>query len=182
MTGHRLSTPIAWALVVLALILGHFGIANPLLTLYAERQSRIDVLGEMVSARSAMIARGDALVERRKALKQLGNGLTSILSARDTTAVAQLQEYLRVAANAQGLRVDTLRVLADRKVDPLRIVAVRASLSGSVDQAQRLLHGLESGIPMIRVSHLALLGRPGVADLEITLEIAALAESPTNAD
>ena len=172
----------AWALVVLVLILGYIGIADPLLMLHGERQTRIDVLGDMVSERSALIARGQALTARQEWLIQRDSGKLGIISARDTTAVARLQEHLRLAAAAQGLRVDTLRVLPDREAAPLREVAVRASLSGSVAQAQRLLHGLETGVPMIRVSQLGLLGRPGTPDLEITLEIAALAESGANAD
>lgn len=180
MKERRISTPMSWALVVLVLILGYVGIANPLLALYAERRATIELLGEMVADRTALIARRQALEDRRQALSQDQGGKFEIIPERDTTAVARLQEHLRLAAAARGLRVDTLQVLPDRAVAPLREVAVRASLSGSVIQIQRLLHSLESGSPMIKIPRLTLLGRPGTPDLEITLEIAALAESPKN--
>lgn len=182
MSNQRVSTPMAWALVVLALLAGYIGIANPLVMLHAERQARVDLLGETISNRLALVAGGQALADRRELLIRGDDGKLGIIPARDTTAVARLQEHLRLAAAEQGLRVDTLRVLADRARTPLREVAVRASLSGSVAQVQRLLHGLESGTPMVRVSTINVLGRPGTPDLEISLEIAALAESGGHAD
>lgn len=182
MTRHPISATLAWALVVLGLIVGYIGIANPLHEVFSQRASRMDLLAALVSDRLALIANGTALTDRREALRQRDGEEFGVIPARDTTAVARLQEYLRLAAAAQGLRVDTLRVLPDQTTPPFRQVAVRASLSGSIGQTQRLLHGLETGVPMIRVSHLNLLGRPGSPDLEITLEIAALAESQANAD
>jgi Tfp pilus assembly protein PilO len=182
MRTRTLSAPMAWALLVLVLIIGYVGIVNPAINLHAEREKRITMLGDLFLDRKALIARGQALSDQRKILKHANNGRAEIISARDTAAVARLQEHLRLAAADQGLRVDTLRVLSDRDIPPLREVVVQASLSGSVEQAQRLLHRLESGIPVIRISNLNILGRPGTPDLEIMLEVAALAESATDAD
>ena len=182
MRRQTLSAPMAWALLVLVLIIGYAGIAKPVIDLHAERETRIGMLGELLSQRKILIARSQALTDQHKTLERDNSGRSEIIPARDTTAVARLQEHLRLAAIDQGLRVDTLRVLSDRDVPPLREVVVRASLSGSVEQTQRLLHRLESGIPVIRISNLNILGRPGTPDLEIMLEVAALAESTTDAD
>jgi hypothetical protein len=182
MNSQHVSTPMAWALLILVMLAGYVAIASPLVMLHEERRARIDLLGETIADRMVLIARGQALADRREALIQSGDGRLGIIPARDTTAVARLQEHLRLVATDQGLRVDTLRVLADRARPPLREVAVRASLSGSVGQVQRLLHGLETGTPMVRVSNIDVLGRPGTPGLEISLEIAALAESDANAD
>ena len=182
MTGRRISPLMAWGIVVLLLITATVGIASPLVELHGERQARIDTLVDLINTRTTMIDRGKILAERREVLSQRDDRAFGIIPAHDTTAVAHLQEVLRVVAAAQDLRIDSLRVLPDRVVTPLREVAVRASLTGSVAQVQRLLHGLETGRPMVRVSKLDLLSRQGTSDLEITLVIAALAESTTNAD
>lgn len=182
MKGQRISPPMAWAIVVLILIATAVGIASPLAELHGERRARIDTLVDLIDTRAMMIDRGKILAERREALSQRDDRAFGVIPAHDTTAVAHLQEVLRVVAAARDLRVDSLRVLPDRAVKPLREVAVRASLTGSLAQVQRLLHGLETGTPMVRVSKLGLLGRPGTSDLEITLVIAALAESMPDAD
>lgn len=182
MTRLQISPPMAWAIVVLILIAATVGIASPLAELHGERRARIDTLVDLIDTRNTMIDRGKILVERREVLSQRDDRAFGIIPAHDTTAVAHLQEVLRVVAAAQGLRIDSLRVLPDRVVTPLREVAVRASLTGSVAQVQRLLHSLETGTPMVRISKLDLLSRQGTPDLEITIVIAALAESTTNAD
>ncbi len=182
MTPRRPSATLAWALVALVVLAGYAVIAAPLLELHRERQARIDLLDEAIAGRSALIARGAALAESRDRLTARAPGAEAIIPDRDTSAVARLQEHLRLAASAEGLRVDSLRVLSDRALAPLREVAVQATLSGSVAQAQKLLHGLESGDLLVRIPNLSLLARPGTSDLEITLEIAALAEGGPHAD
>lgn len=182
MTRRRISPLMAWATVVLLLIAATVGVASPLVEFHGERQARIDTLVDLINTRTTMIDRGKILAERREVLSQRDDRGFGIIPSHDTTAVAHLQEVLRVVATTQGLRVHSLRVLPDRAVAPLREVAVRASLTGSVAQVQRLLHGLETGTPLVRVSKLDLLGRQGTSNLEITLVIAALAESTTDAD
>jgi hypothetical protein len=182
MTARRPSVTMAWALVVLCLLAGYAGVAGPLLELYRERQTRLDLLDEAILQRSARIAGGPALAATRDRLAAGNADTDAIIASRDTSAVAQLQEHLRLAAAAQTLRVETLSVLSERALEPFREVAVRATLSGSVAQVQGLLHRLETGTPAIQISELSLLGRPGAADLEITLEMAGLAESTSHAD
>jgi len=182
MNGRRLSPTLAWALVTLVLLATYVAIANPLLARYAAREARSEALADVISQRKALIVESAAqarLLERSRA-SDAGDG--EIITARDTSAVARLQEHLRRVAATQGLRVDTLRVLPDRAITPLREVVVSASLRGSVAEAQKLIHGLETGAPLIRISRLDLLGRPGTPDLEITLEIAAMAEGADDAD
>lgn len=182
MNGRRLSPTMAWALVALVLLAAYVAIANPLLAEYAAREARSEALAEVIAQRKALIVESAAqagLLEKPPA-SDADNG--EIIAARDTSAVARLQEHLRRAAAAHGLRVDTLRVLSERAIPPFREVAVQASLRGSVAEAQKLMHGLETGAPLIRISRLDLLGRPGTPDLEITLEIAAMAEGTGDAD
>jgi len=180
---NRRPTPfMAWALVALVLLAAHVAIANPLLAEYAAREARSEVLAEVISQRKALIAGSARLTARLEATRASGVDDGAIIPARDTSAVALLQEHLRHAAAERGLRVDTLRVLSDRAIDPMREVAVGASLRGTVVQVRDLMHGLETGAPAIRISRFSILGRPGTSDLEITLEIAALAEGKSDAD
>lgn len=182
MTAGRPSVAMAWSLVVLMLLAGYVVIASPLLELYEIREARSRTLANVIEERRALINKSTEAAARLERARAANIKADDIISARDTSAVAKLQEHLHHAAARNGLRVDTLRVLSDRALERLREVAVQASLRGSVTQAQRLVHGLESGTPLIRISRLTMLGRPGVPDLEITLEIAALAESTGNAD
>ena len=182
MNGRPLTPFMAWALVALALLAAHAVIANPLLAEYAARDARSEALAEVISQRKALIEARPTLAARLEAFRTSTQSADAIIAARDTSAVALLQEHLRRAAADRGLRVDTLRVLSDRALGPLREVSVRASLRGTVAQAQHLMHDLETGAPSVRISRLGLLGRPGMSDLEITLEIAAMAEGAGDAD
>jgi Tfp pilus assembly protein PilO len=182
MSGRPLSPVMAWALVALVLLAGYVGVASPLLAEYAAREARSEALADVISQRRALIAESAGLTKRLETLRAISTRKGEIIAARDTSAVARLQEHLRRAAGEQDLRVDTMRVLSDRAMEPLREVAVRASLRGSVAQTQGLIHALETGTPLIRVSRLGLLGRPGTSDLEVTLEIAAISEGTGDAD
>lgn len=182
MNGRPVTPFMAWALVALALLAAHFVIVTPLMAEYAAREARSEALAEVISQRRAMIEARAMLTARLEAAKSSTQSAGAVIAARDTSAVALLQEYLRRAAADRGLRVDTLRVLSDRAIDPLREVAVQASLRGTVARAQQLMHDLEAGTPSVRISGLGLLGRPGTPDLEIMLEIAAMAEGAGDAD
>jgi Tfp pilus assembly protein PilO len=172
----------AWMILGLVLIAGYAFIARPLMDLYQERRMAIESSRTLIGTRLAIVARGDTLAARRDMLSARTRPRVDVIAARDTSAVADLQEHVRRVAIKHGLRVDTSRVLEYRAAPPLREVGVNVSLTGSVDRIQRLLRDLEVGAPMIRVSRLNLLGRPGMPELEISLEIAALAEGPANAD
>lgn len=182
MRRSRVSSFMAWMILGLVLIASYAFIARPLIDLYQERQMAIKSSRTLIETRLAIVARGDTLAARRDMLNAGTNPRGQVIAARDTSAVADLQEHVRRIAIKHDLRVDTSRVLEDRAAPPLREVGVNVALTGSVDRIQRLLHALEVGAPMIRISRLNLLGRPGMPELEVSLEIAALAESPGNAD
>lgn len=172
----------AWAVLALLLVVAHVAVVQPLVDLYAARQATIDETQQLIARQSALVIRRPALEARRETVLSRDRKAADVIPARDATAVARLQEHLRDIAIKHGLRIDSLQVLDDRPALPLREIRVRAALSGSIVKVQRLLHGLETGVPMIRVSRLDLLGRPGSPDLEASLEIAALAESSDDVD
>lgn len=177
MNRPRLSAPIAWALLLLLLVVAYTGAAQPLMALYQEREEFIDSRQRVVERQSAIIARGPLLDMRRATAEADLAAAPSPIPAGTASPTTHLQALVQRVAEAHGLTVNALQPLADRPHPPFQSVSVRASVSGPIAGAQRLLHTLETGAPAMRISALNIAGGRGSQPLDLSFDVSALAEA-----
>lgn len=165
----RLPKPVrqlaAVALLVAALIGAYAAAVEPLWRHFADSRQRIAegrvVLGRLVAA-AGRGAEAEA-IERAAASAPLAG----LLLKGDTEAIqlAGLQSIVGEAASKRGLRITSARPLPALTVNGQRLLGVRFDVRGDLATLQQLLHGVESGSPLLFV-HGVQLRRTGGAPIQ----------------
>ncbi len=170
----RKQAPMAAGLAVLAVLLAAGIIALPVF-------KTVQLRDEMAAARVTL-----ATLER--SIKD-GSGLTGVtvtdLLIRGGTigrASADLQQRLNDAAKGAGLTIRSIQALTPKQDGELMQVSAEATLQASAPALRQILHGIETGLPIMIVDELSVRtltaaagAAPASAVLEASLKVRAFA-------
>tara|TARA_B100001123_G_C14847143_1_gene842526 strand:+ start:137 stop:670 length:534 start_codon:yes stop_codon:yes gene_type:complete len=172
MKNNTLSPVAAWILLTLVMLIGTFLFIMPLIDLHQNRDTRLIKLLRSLETQMAIVARGPAL-EARQATIKVANGSLPIAPKGFVSDLA-LQELLREEASLADTVVHTLQSLTPLETSPFRTVRIRADISGTMSEIQRLLHGIESRAPVVKIESIEVRPQSGTKKLEAVLDLAAL--------
>jgi len=151
---------------------------EPLLAAY----NRTD---EAIADAQAMLERFDRLGAARAKLMQqaetLDKGTTTAVyylsGGTDAVAAAALQEQVKSLIESRGGTVGSMQTLPTREEQRLQRVALRLQMTAPMPSLFHVLHGLETGVPLLFLDNLEIQGRlrqlpqPGVPEQEPVLTI-----------
>jgi len=105
----------------------------------------------------------DSAPEQRKALKnlhqQLRQGKFFIGASNPELAAAELQKRVKtIVTEAQGKLVSTQKVDTEEE-GPTREIKVKVRMKGDVDALSRVLHKLESQLPIVNINNVSIRSR-----------------------
>ncbi len=105
----------------------------------------------------------DSAPEQRKALKnlhqQLRQGKFFIGATNPELAAAELQKRVKtIVTEAQGKLVSTQKVDTEEE-GPTREIKVKVRMKGDVDALSRVLHELESQLPIVNINNVSIRSR-----------------------
>ena len=147
----------AAALLLLAVVFAaaYVWIVGPIVTAYADTEADIADTSALVERYDRLAASRAGLEAQLAAIEQKPDTAAYYLSgATDALAAAALQARVTTLVEGSGatlLSVQTLTTTEDRG---LRRVAIRLQLTAEIAPLVRVLHGLETGIPLLFVDNL----------------------------
>jgi general secretion pathway protein M len=96
-------------------------------------------------------------------------------AGEETLAAAQLQTLLRTAAAAEGIRLASLQVEPASAEAGARRIGLRVSFTARFAPMLRLMHRLESGLPVLRVNGFEIQATDSSEDPELSATLAVVA-------
>ena len=177
MKNDILSPFAAWALLVLIMMIGTFLVILPLVDLHQNRETALTDIHRSIETKIAIVARRPALKSRQAAIEDAY--ASSVTAPRGLLSDIALQELLREEAGLANTVVNTLQSLTPLETKPFQTVRIRTDISGTMAEIQRLLHGIESRSPTVKIDAIELRPQPGTNKLEAVLDLAALKRGET---
>jgi general secretion pathway protein M len=148
---------VAVALLATAALLVHALVVEPYL---AVRHTAEAELAETRAALARMVGLTDRLAERREvlaALKRRRGAAEGLLQGGSETLIAaQLQNRIKILADAADAEVRSVQVLQARSEAGFRRIAVRGQVQGSLAGIQKLFYEIESARPYLFLDNVEL--------------------------
>jgi hypothetical protein len=147
-------------LAVLGLI--GWGFMMPIVSLFAERDARIqdqERLLARLNAVAAQASRIEVLASETETQFQSGEFLTG---ANDNVIAADLQTRLKTILGNAGAQSRAIQSLTGRTVDQIKYSGVRLDFSGPLPAMMRVLHAIESAKPYLFVANASLKSGPAL--------------------
>jgi general secretion pathway protein M len=140
----------AVAILLAVVVAVAYGIALPLLDSY---QESADTMSRLRAALTRYERAGTGLEQRQAeldALKQRRSTADGFLpGANEALAAAEVQNRIKTLAEVSKGELKSTQILPPQDEGKFRRIAVRAQLTLKLPAAQRILHGLESGTPLL---------------------------------
>ena len=103
--------------------------------------------------------------------------------ASDAIRIAELQSLLNQVAEAEGALLKSTRALQPRNRDSVRLLGIEVQFNASIEQIQRILFKLETGLPNLFIESLQVTpqttfsptGDPDLSKLEVRLAVTGAA-------
>ncbi len=133
------------ALGLLLLVLGYYGVVQPLLELEERWDQEVQRQQQLLLQYQGFLANKDKIKERYQKLQQaLAQGEGQLLSGGSpAVAAAELQEIVKTATQDQGVQVLSTKVLPHREKGSYLEVPLALQLQVNMEQLVGLLHRLE---------------------------------------
>jgi general secretion pathway protein M len=147
----------AAALLLLATVLAavYFWIVVPIATGYASTESAIADTRELADRYERLASARPSLEAQLAALEDKPDTIAYYLTgATDALAAAALQARVTGLIEGSGATLLSVQTLASTEEGSLRRVAIRLQMTAEIGSLVRLLHGLETGIPLLFVDNL----------------------------
>jgi general secretion pathway protein M len=149
----------AAALLLLAAVLGaaYVWIVEPIAAAYANTEAAIADTRDLVERYDRLAAARTSLEAQLAAIEQKPDTAAYYLSgATDALAAASLQARVTALVEGSGATLLSIQTLTSSEDRGLRRVAIRLQMTAEIAPLVRVLHGLESGIPLLFVDNLEL--------------------------
>jgi len=154
---------VAIGLLAVLLIVGYFGVVEPIVEAYQEYDEHLENLQdrlvgyERVSADKGLLQRQFNQIKKQASKEQVGyfTGGTHALAA------AKIQDYVKRVVEENGGRLNSIQILPEGETQEKDAVPItlRVQISGNVATVQKVLYTLESAQPRMFIDNLYLRGR-----------------------
>jgi general secretion pathway protein M len=156
-TTPWLSRAAALLLLAAAFAAAYVWIVEPIATAYADTQAAIADTSEMVERYDRLAASRASLEAQLAAIEQKPDTAAYYLDgATDALAAASLQARVTALVEGSGATLLSIQTLTTTEDRGLRRVAIRLQMTAEIAPLVRVLHGLETGIPLLFVDNLEL--------------------------
>jgi general secretion pathway protein M len=160
--SHRRLLALLLAIGLAALVYG--ALVYPVLETHRRYDRSIAELSERLAAyRAAAAARGalEAAMEERR--RSAASRRYFLAERSPALAAAEIQGLVKRAVEQARGELVSIQVLGTQSEESLSELAVRVRARGDVGALQKMLHGLEAGLPVLIVNNLAVESGAGVA-------------------
>lgn len=156
-TTPWLSRAAALLLLAAVLALAYVWIVEPIAAAYANTEAAIADTRDLVERYDRLAAARTSLEAQLAAIEQKPDTAAYYLSgATDALAAASLQARVTALVEGNGASLLSIQTLTSSEDRGLRRVAIRLQMTAEIAPLVRVLHGLESGIPLLFVDNLEL--------------------------
>lgn len=155
-TGSR-GRVLALALLVLAVLVLLFGIAEPLVGWYGAREQTLNESAVLLRHMRALAAEIPSLEQATRSGSGTGQSDAALIKApNDTVAAAMLQQRVQALASESGIVVASVEVMPGESIGPFRKIALRVALQGEYSALVAMLGRMEGEQPRILLADLSL--------------------------
>ena len=156
-TTPWLSRAAALLLLAADLAVAYVWIVEPIAAAYANTEAAIADTRDLVERYDRLAAARASLEAQLAAIEQKPDTAAYYLSgATDALAAASLQARVTALVEGSGATLLSIQTLTSTEDRGLRRVAIRLQMTAEIAPLVRVLHGLESGIPLLFVDNLEL--------------------------
>ena len=156
-TTPWLSRAAALLLLAVVLAVAYVWIVEPIAAAYANTEAAIADTRDLVERYDRLAAARASLEAQLAAIEQKPDTAAYYLSgATDALAAASLQARVTALVEGSGATLLSIQTLTSSEDRGLRRVAIRLQMTAEIAPLVRVLHGLESGIPLLFVDNLEL--------------------------
>ncbi|HEV8680320.1 MAG TPA: type II secretion system protein GspM [Stellaceae bacterium] len=156
-TTPWLSRAAALLLLAAVLAVAYVWIVEPIAAAYANTEAAIADTRDLVERYDRLAAARASLEAQLAAIEQKPDTAAYYLSgATDALAAASLQARVTALVEGSGATLLSIQTLTSTEDRGLRRVAIRLQMTAEIAPLVRVLHGLESGIPLLFVDNLEL--------------------------
>ena len=156
-TTPWLSRAAALLLLAAVLAVAYVWIVEPIAAAYANTEAAIADTRDLVERYDRLAAARTSLEAQLAAIEQKPDTAAYYLSgATDALAAASLQARVTALVEGSGATLLSIQTLTSAEDGGLRRVAIRLQMTAEIAPLVRVLHGLESGIPLLFVDNLEL--------------------------
>ena len=156
-TTPWLSRAAALLLLAVVLAVAYVWIVEPIAAAYANTEAAIADTRDLVERYDRLAAARTSLEAQLAAIEQKPDTAAYYLSgATDALAAASLQARVTALVEGSGATLLSIQTLTSTEDGGLRRVAIRLQMTAEIAPLVRVLHGLESGIPLLFVDNLEL--------------------------
>jgi general secretion pathway protein M len=172
---------LAVALLLAALLAGWALAVAPLLAMIAEGEQELADAEERLFRLKRIAAARRALEAEANLLRQdAASGRLALGGANAQLAAAEMQDRVKRLVESNGAVLKSTQVLAGREEKGFRRVALRVTIEGDTDAAQKIFHALETVPPLLFLDNVeirsrgvqtASAGRRSIAELIIAYDL-----------
>jgi general secretion pathway protein M len=156
-TTPWLSRAAALLLLAAVLAVAYVWIVEPIAAAYADTEAAIADTRDLVERYDRLAAARTSLEAQLAAIEQKPDTAAYYLTgATDALAAASLQARVTALVEGSGATLLSIQTLTSSEDRGLRRVAIRLQMTAEIAPLVRVLHGLESGIPLLFVDNLEL--------------------------
>ncbi len=156
-TTPWLSRAAALLLLAAVLAVAYVWIVEPIAAAYANTEAAIADTRDLLERYDRLAAARTSLEAQLAAIEQKPDTAAYYLSgATDALAAASLQARVTALVEGSGATLLSIQTLTSAEDGGLRRVAIRLQMTAEIAPLVRVLHGLESGIPLLFVDNLEL--------------------------
>jgi general secretion pathway protein M len=149
----------AAALLLLAAVLAaaYFWIVEPIAAAYANTEAAVADTRDLVERYDRLAAPRASLEAQLTTIEQKPDtGAYYLSGATDALAAASLQARVTALVEGSGATLLSIQTLTSAEDKGLHRVAIRLQMTAEIAPLVRVLHGLETGIPLLFVDNLEL--------------------------
>lgn len=147
------------AVGLLALVLAFVGVllVAPVIAQQHRYDDRIAELGERLQRYLNVAQTQSATQNALNQIKRQGASTRYYLRSDDETlASAELQEHIKRVIDRSGGQLVSTQVLSSQRAEHANVATVRVNLHGDIEVLHKVLHGLETGRPMLLLDNVSI--------------------------
>jgi general secretion pathway protein M len=144
------------ALLMLLLLLAGlaFAISIPVRKAHARYDARLDEIVDKTARLQRIANQKTQLSETLNAMRTKDPNRFTLKNSAANLAGAELQDVVRAAIETNGARINTIQITTPREEGGHRVYVVSCTFQSTVNQLQKVLHGLEAREPYVFVDAL----------------------------
>ena len=154
-TTPWLSRVVALLLLAAVLAAAYVWIVGPIAGAYADTEAAIADAHELLERYDRLASARPSLEAQLAAIEQKPDTAAYYLDgATDALAAASLQARVTALVEGSGATLLSIQTLTTTEDRGLRRVAIRLQMTAEIGPLVRVLHGLETGVPLLFVDNL----------------------------